>query len=145
MTRFAVVDSENKVANVVIGDAPLNIEGQWIDLTGVNPEPGIGWSYEGGVFAPPPPPPAPPALPPIITKIAMLTRLTDAEYVGILAAAKTDIEVEGWLGRFNAASTINLDDQRTKDGMALLVTENLLTQARATAILTDPVQDSERP
>jgi hypothetical protein len=145
MTRFAVVDSENKVANVVIGDAPLNIEGQWIDLTGISPEPGIGWSYEGGVFAPPPPPPAPSALPPVITKIAMLTRLTDAEYVGILAAAKTDVEIEGWLGRFNAANTINLDDQRTKDGMALLVTKNLLTQARATAILTDPVQDNERP
>lgn len=91
------------------------------------------------------PVPTPPPPPPIITKIAMLTRLTDAEYVGILAAAKTDVEIEGWLGRFNAANTINLDDQRTKDGIALLVTKNLLTQARATAILTDPVQDNERP
>ena len=91
------------------------------------------------------PEPTPPAPPPIITKIAMLTRLTDAEYVGILAAAKTDVEVEGWLGRFNAANTINLEDSRTVEGINLLVTKNLLTQARATAILTDPVQDSERP
>lgn len=145
MTRFAVINSENRVANVVIGTEPMNIEGPWVDLTGMDPEPGIGWSYENGVFAPPPPPPAPPALPPVITKIAMLTRLTDAEYVGILAAAKTDVEVEGWLGRFNAANTINLEDSRTVEGINLLVTKNLLTQARATAILTDPVQDSERP
>lgn len=90
------------------------------------------------------PEPAPPAPPPIITKIAMLTRLTDAEYVGILAAAKTDVEVEAWKTKFDAANTINLEDSRTVAGINLLVTKNLLTQARATAILTDPVQDSER-
>jgi hypothetical protein len=91
----------------------------------------------------PVPAPAPP--PPVITKIAMLTRLTDAEYVGILTAAKTDVTVEAWKTKFDAAGTINLDDQRTKDGIALLVTKNLLTQARADAILTDPVQSDERP
>lgn len=82
---------------------------------------------------------------PIITKIAMLTRLTDAEYVGILAAAKTDVEIEGWLGRFNAASTINLQDARTVAGMSMLVSKNLLTQARSDEILNTPVQDNERP
>lgn len=145
MKRFAVINSDNRVANVVIGTDPLDIEGPWIDLTDMDPEPGIGWSYNDGVFTPPAAPPAPSAPLPIITKIAMLTRLTDAEYVGILAAAKTDVEVEGWLGRFNAANTINLEDSRTVAGINLLVTKNLLTQARATAILTDPVQDSERP
>lgn len=144
MKRFAVINAEDRVANVVIGTDPLDIEGPWIDLTGMDPEPGIGWSYKDGVFAPPPPPPAPPALPPIISKIAMLTRFDDAEYVGILTAAKTDVEVEAWKTRFDAATTINLEDSRTVAGINLLVTKNLLTQARATAILTDPVQDSER-
>jgi hypothetical protein len=109
------------------------------------PEPGIGWSYVNGQFSPPPAPPAPPPLPNIITKIAMITRFTDPEFVGILSAAKTDVEVEGWYARFSAANTINLDDQRTQDGINMLVTKNLLTQARATAILTDPVQPEERP
>jgi hypothetical protein len=145
MTRFAVINSEAHVSNIVIGDTPLNIEGPWIDLTGMNPEPGIGWSYKDGVFAPPPPPPAPLALPPIITKIAMLTRFTDAEYVGILAAAKTDVEIEGWLGRFNAANTINLEDSRTIAGTDLLVAKGLLTQNRQLDILTTPVENSERP
>lgn len=91
------------------------------------------------------PEPAPPAPPPIITKIAMLTRLTDAEYVGILAAAKTDVEVEAWKTRFDAASTIDLNDSRTVAGIGLLVTKGLLTQARGDEILTAEVQPQERP
>lgn len=145
MKRYAIVNGENKVANIAIADDPLNVDGIWIDITGMDPEPGIGWSYVNGQFSPPPAPPAPPPQPNIITKIAMITRFTDAEFVGILAAAKTDVEVEGWYARFSAASTINLDDQRTQDGINMLVSKNLLTQARATAILTDPVQPDERP
>ena len=83
--------------------------------------------------------------PTIITKIAMATRFTDKEYVGLIAAAKTDVQVEAWLTKFNMASQINLQDSRTADGMALLVSKNLLTQDRATQILTDPVQPNERP
>ena len=49
------------------------------------------------------------------------------------------------LAKFNMASQINLQDGRTADGMALLVSKNLLTQERATQILTDPVQQDERP
>jgi len=81
----------------------------------------------------------------IITKIAMITRFTDPEFGGILTAAKADLEVEGWYARFSAATSINLDDARTVSGIDMLVTKTLLTQARATAILTDPVQPAERP
>lgn len=91
------------------------------------------------------PVPTPPAPPPIITKIAMLTRLTDAEYVGILTAAKTDVEVEAWKTRFDAANTIDLNDSRTVAGIGLLVTKGLLTQARGDEILTAEVQPQERP
>jgi hypothetical protein len=91
------------------------------------------------------PEPAPPAPPPIITKISMLTRLTDEEYVGILVAAKVDIEVEAWKNKFDTTGTVNLEDSRTISGMNLLVYKGLLTQERATEILTTPVQDSERP
>jgi len=80
-----------------------------------------------------------------ITKVAFRFRLTDTEYVGILNAAKTDIEVAAWVETFNMVSQINLDDQRTKDGVANLVSKNLLTQPRADEILTAPVQAGERP
>ena len=140
--RFAII-SDNKVVNIAIADEPQTEF--WIDLTGMNPEPGFTWTYVDGVFtAPPAPSPTPPP-PNIITKIAMITRFTDSEFVGILTAAKTDPEVEGWYARFSAANTINLDDARTVSGVNMLVNKTLLTQARATAILTDPVQPAERP
>lgn len=140
--RFAIINSMNIVSNIVIADNPLTTGDLWVDLTNVNPQPAIGWSYNNEVFTPPPPPPP---LPNIITKIAMITRFTDSEFTGVLAASKTDVEVEGWYARFSAASQINLDDSRTIGGIDLLVSKNLLTQARATQILTDPVQPEERP
>ena len=83
--------------------------------------------------------------PAIITKVAFRFRMTDAEYVGILSAAKTDIEVAAWIETFNMVSQINLDDPRTKDGLDNLVSKNLLTEERANEILTAPVQPGERP
>lgn len=91
------------------------------------------------------PEPAPPPLPPVITKVAMISRFTPEEYVGIVGATKTDVEVQAWYDLFQAASVVNLADKRTISGINAFVPKNLLTQARADAILTDPVQDSERP
>jgi hypothetical protein len=42
------------------------------------------------------------------------------------------------------STTIDLDNQRTKDGVQNLVGKNLLTQARADEILNAPVQPGER-
>lgn len=80
----------------------------------------------------------------VITKVAFRFRFTDAEYAGIITAARTDAEVQVWYDTFNMVSTIDLDNQRTKDGVANLVSKNLLTQARADEILTAPVQPNER-
>jgi len=88
-------------------------------------------------------PPVP--LPNIITKVAMISRFTPQEYVGVVGATKTDVEVQAWYDLFQAASQVDLDDQRTIAGIESLVPKNLLTQVRATAILTDPVQPNERP
>jgi hypothetical protein len=92
------------------------------------------------VFAPP----VRPTLPNIITKVAFRFRFTDAEYAGIITAARTDAEVQVWYDTFNMLTVVDLDNQRTKDGVANLVSKNLLTQARADEILTAPVQPNER-
>lgn len=86
-----------------------------------------------------------PILPNIITRLALLDRMTDVEFSGILAAAKTDTDVEAWKTRFDVATSIDLDNDRTKTGIDMLVIKTLLTEARATAILTNPVQAGERP
>lgn len=84
-------------------------------------------------------------LPNTITKVAFRFRLTDAEYVAILAAAKTDVAVEAWVSTFNMVSQVNLADPRTVAGVQQLVAAELLTQERGTEILTGSVLPEERP
>jgi hypothetical protein len=141
MSYYAIVKG-GIVDIVAVADGPLSSDGSWICVDDVNPRPGPTWTYDGSTFSPPPPPPP---LPNIITKVAFRFRMTDAEYVGVISAAKTDVEVASWVETFNMVSTIDLDNQRTKDGVANLVSKNLLTQARADEILTAPVQPNERP
>jgi hypothetical protein len=96
------------------------------------------WVFVGPEFEPDPVPAYP-----AITRLAMIDRFSDAEYTGILTAAKTDVEVQGWLDRFYAANKVDLRDNRTINGVNMMVSKNLLTQPRADAILTDPVQPEE--
>ena len=150
--QYAIVKGD-VIDCIAIADAPLDTDGIWISLENYVPiidrngnerYPCPGWTYKDGAFELPPYI-EPILLPNIITKVAFRFRLTDAEYVGILTAAKTDVEVAAWVETFNMVSSIDLDNQRTKDGVANLVSKNLLTQARADQILTDPVLSSERP
>lgn len=140
--KFAIVKG-NVVDCIALAESPLGTDGQWISLDGVTPQPGPGWKYDGATFSPPPAPVDTRA--PVITKLAFRFRLTDAEYVGVLQAAKTDVAVTAWLETFNMVSQINLADPRTVAGVDLLVSKSLLTQARATAILTAAVKEDERP
>jgi hypothetical protein len=140
--KFAIVKGEI-VDCIALADAPLSTDGTWVDLDGIEPQPGPGWTFKDGAFSPPPP--VVDSRPPVITRIAFSSRLTDAEYVGIIAAAKTDVAVEAWLAKFNMVIQIDLSDQRTQAGVALLVSKGLLTQARADEILTAPVAEEERP
>lgn len=142
--KFALVKG-TLVDAIAISEAPLETgTGEvWVDLTNVIPQPGPTWIYENGVFSQPPSPSLPP-LPNIITKVAFRFRFTDAEYAGIITAARTDAEVQVWYDTFNMLTVVDLDNQRTKDGVANLVSKNLLTQARADEILTAPVQPNER-
>ena len=86
-----------------------------------------------------------PPPPPVITKLAFRFRLTDAEYVAILAAAKTDVTVEAWVKTFEMVFQVNLADPRTVAGVQQLVDAELLTSERAAEILTGPVLPEERP
>jgi hypothetical protein len=141
MGRYAVIKG-TIVDNIAIADNPLETNDLWVCVDGVVPRPGPGWSYDGKNFAPPSPPPP---LPNIITKLAMIDRFTEVEYEGILTAAKTDVQVQGWLDRFAAANQINLDDSRTISGIDLLVSKDLLTEERGQEILTNPVEPNECP
>jgi hypothetical protein len=101
----------------------------------------LGKKYENGVFVDGPVV----VLPSIISKIALLNRMTDAEFISIINAGKTDAEVELWKTRFDSAITVDLKDgSKVVAGFPMLVAKGLLTQQRADKILTDPIQPDER-
>lgn len=134
--NYAIIEN-GVVVNVAVSESALLPN--WVQSDVAQ----IGWTYDGSVFHPPAP--APDTRPPIITRLAFRYRLTDAEYVGILTAAKTDVSVTAWVETFNIVTQINLNDPRTKAGLDMMVSKGLLTAERETEILTAPVQSNERP
>jgi hypothetical protein len=134
--NYAIVEN-GVVVNVAVSESAL--APNWIQSDVAQ----IGWTYNGSTFSPPAP--APDTRPPIITRLAFRYRMTDAEYVGILNAAKTDVSVAAWIETFNIVSQVNLNDPRTKSGLDMMVSKGLLTSQRETEILTAPVQPDERP
>lgn len=81
----------------------------------------------------------------VITKLAMISRFTNNEYINIVTATKTDPAVQAWYDMFQVTNTVNLKDKRCIDGVNFLVSKNLLTQTRADEILTTPAQPNEIP
>ena len=47
--KFAVIE-HGKVTNVVLSDAKL--DDSWVDITSMDPQPGIGWPYDGTFHEP---------------------------------------------------------------------------------------------
>jgi hypothetical protein len=74
----------------------------------------------------------------VISHLAFMDRLTDAEFAGILLAAKESVEVEVWLKKFDAAGEIDLADERTIAGVHALESAGLLGEGRAVEILAWP-------
>ncbi len=134
--NYAIIQN-GVVVNIAVSEFPLDIN--WIQSDVAQ----IGWTYDGTEFHAPPLPPES-ELSKIITKLAFRFRMTDAEYVGILSAAKTDVEVAAWVETFNMVSLINLTDPRTKDGLDMMVSKNLLTAQRRDQILNDLVRPDEQ-
>lgn len=71
-----------------------------------------------------------------LTKQQFIDRFTHPEFIDILNAGKTDIDVEAWLFRFNNADNpIDTTDPRTIQGVESFVVKQLITQQRADEIL----------
>jgi len=139
MPNYVQLNDSNIVTGVTRAAGAINAE-HMIEIADYDAAL-LGKKYENGVFVDGPVV----VLPSVITKIALLNRMTDAEFIGIINAAKTDAEVELWKTRFDSVTTIDLNDgSRVVAGFPMLVAKGLLTQQRADKILTDPVQLDER-
>jgi len=138
MNRYALIKNGSVDLIVEQDDTPV-LPGTWVEVTGMNVGPLD--LYDGVAFTKYVPPPAQE----IITKAAMISRFTPQEYVGIISATKTDVEVQAWYDLFQAATVVNLSDPKIIAGIELLASKGLLTKARASEILTAPAQIDEKP
>jgi len=148
MKFWALIDNSIVTTLVFQQEKPtIHVIGNWVESPDQYTV--IGSTYTGGEFVSSKPvvvPPPLPVIPDVITKTAMLNRMTDAEFIGVINAAKTDAEVDLWKTRFDAAATFDLKDgNKVITGFSMLVNKGLLTQTRATKILTDPIRSEERP
>lgn len=136
-THYVIVEN-GVVVNRVVSESAL--EPNWFASETAQ----IGWTYDGTTFRPPAPTP-PPAPTWTITKVAFVSRFTSAEYVGIVSASNSDPTVQAWYDLLFIANNIDLQDQRTIDGVNFMVSKNLLTSDRANEILNTPAAPSEKP
>ena len=123
---YTVTESDGSVRDIIADQAFVDqyYPGRWV-LVGPEAQPDFVASHS------------------TITRLAMIDRFSDAEYSNVLTAAKTDVEVQAWLDRLYASNKIDLMEPRTISGINALVSKGLLIQARADAILADPVQPEE--
>lgn len=169
----------NLVENIAEGDQAWadSVASGWqavVNITDMNPQPGIEWSYSNGAFTAPENPPAPPAPDTwIITRNAFQNRfpitangvstkydlmtlfLTDtayAESLGVTGSSIYDLRSLIITGnnRLGVVSEVNLQAQETINYVNM--TTNVLfpevfrlTAAEASAILNTPAASNETP
>ena len=56
---FALI-FDGKVVQIESQEFPVAPALEWVGITGLSPQPQVGWLYNGVVFSAPPPPPSPP-------------------------------------------------------------------------------------
>lgn len=80
-----------------------------------------------------------------ITGLAFLSRFTATERKGIRSAAKNNADLEDYIALSERASYVDLDRLDTISSTYALEAMGLIAVGRAAEILTNPIQDSERP
>lgn len=80
-----------------------------------------------------------------ITRLAFKNRMTSAERIAIRSASQTDPIIFDFMDLVSDAQFIDLSRQDTQDGVNYLESQGHLAAGRANEILTNPIQEDERP
>lgn len=80
-------------------------------------------------------PPAPTPAPRTISPLGFMQRLSPSNRIAIRAAAKTDPIIEDFLDLLYRATLIQLEHADTLAGVGYMVSQNLITQEEADALL----------
>jgi hypothetical protein len=133
MPIYAIIEN-GKVANVI--DAP---EG-WpagINVSTLSPVPGIGWSYENGLFAAPEAESTQPAptTTPYMSHFGFLSRLTQPERTAIRNATATDPVLDDAMFLFDSAERIDVTLVETQQLVGYLALVELISPERIPQLL----------
>lgn len=137
---FAIIES-NTVINVVVSED--NYDGG-INITDLNPQPGIGWIYDGVEFTLPIEVPdeeenIPVRVRNVLTRLQFLRRFTIEERIAIRENAKVDPVLEDAMVMFESAENISIIDEDTINVVNYIASKNIIDETRVSAILS-PVQ-----
>ncbi len=129
-TIYAIVEN-GVVVNCIVADG-------WhdgIDISALEPMPGIGWAYDAssGAFTPPPSPA--PVVVRRLTQVEFFRRFTAEERISSRSLAKTDPVIEDAYELMKLADFIDLDDADTLQYVQYLEHVGALAQGRAAEIL----------
>lgn len=116
-----------------------------VNITGQNPEPTLGWVLSNGVLIDPT---GMAKTSRYISKEKFLSRFTDAELIAIETFANGTsapaMALRVSMRKQQVAEYIDLDYDKTVQGIMGLVALGLLTSDRANAIIYTPVTETER-
>ena len=138
VAEFAIIDN-GVVVNIIV--AP---EG-WptgINITTLDPKPGIGWTFDNGVFvappAPEPEPPGPTPTTPYMTQFGWLSRISQPKRTAIRNLGKTDAVIEDALFLFQIAGRIDVSLPETQQLVGYLQMLGVI-DANDAAVLLAPI------
>lgn len=143
MYLYAQIDGNGRVVSI----SQLSSLVESADLVPITTEQLIqlGDVYQNGVFTAAPPA----ALGTQITRLAFLSRFTDAEAVALdlasIGATVPAAALRRYMAKVNAANFIDLSREDTRAGVQALEAMGVLTEGRASEILDAPVMATEVP
>lgn len=142
MGYFALV-IDGVVKNVAVADSEPEPEivGTWIDVSAIDPRPGVFCTYENGIFSFPEPPVVKTFK--SIKNIWMKIRIGNA-FLNVEEAAKSDSSVADWLNAFNAKNEFDLTAPETKTQLDFLVSKNFIDSSHAAYVLSQPGSEAEQ-
>lgn len=114
-----------------------------IDITNANPQPTVGWVFDGNQLV------LGPGMAAIaatrkITKLGLRRRLTFTELCALESASATIPAVAALKGNLTVANYVDLNRADTLAGIGMLVSLGLVTSDRAAAILGAAITEEER-
>lgn len=143
--RFAIID-ETRVSQIVELETEeevqklMTVHALVVDLSGYDPEPRIGWMWDGTKIYDPDGTNQSRK----ITKLGLRNRMTFPELIALTTAAQSNVAVRVLIDNLSVSSFVDLNRADTVGAMNLLVSLGLLTSERAYQILNNPITDLER-